>query len=457
VDQHYQAKGAETGATLSLKPGDKVSDVLFRMTLAAVIIGRVTSEDGEAMVRIQVIALRAPNDEEMEDDELPISKKQKLVAASSTLTDDRGQYRIFGLKPGEYYIQVTDSLQPDPIGSWGESYQVQEFLGSEYASAYYPGVSQAGQAQSISVKAGAEAQADVPMRSVKTAEVAGHVIGVNGPAKNAWIQMEPSGEYYGVELRGTSDEKGNFRLKGVPPGSYMIMVFQQGERDGGVEAHGRQKVEVAGENIESLTIVVGRGASVRGRVVVDGPGTPTLSRLVVGLRPFDEDDQLAVNDRVKKDGTFEIQEVQDGNYAVQVWGLEENWYVKSARFGTDDVLAEGLQLEKGAAIGRLELTLSSASAVVEGSVSDDDGPVIGARVRIAPDPETPYTRFRSHHTQTDQAGHFSLAGLPPGKYRLLAKSPASSDGSSYRSVPQAVTLSENDHETLSVKLIKPQD
>jgi 5-hydroxyisourate hydrolase-like protein (transthyretin family) len=61
VDQHYQAKGAETGATLSLKPGDKVSDVLFRMTLAAVITGRVTSEDGEAMVRIQVIALRASN------------------------------------------------------------------------------------------------------------------------------------------------------------------------------------------------------------------------------------------------------------------------------------------------------------------------------------------------------------------------------------------------------------
>jgi hypothetical protein len=162
------------------------------------------------------------------------------------------------------------------VGGWDESYQVQEFLGSEYASAYYPGVSQAGPAQSISVKAGAEAQADVPMRSVKTAEVAGHVIGLNGPAKNAWIQMEPLGDYYGVEPRGTTDEKGNFRLKGVPPGSYMIMVFQQGDRDGIFEAHGRQKLEVAGENIESLTIVVGRGASVRGRVVVDGPGTLTL-------------------------------------------------------------------------------------------------------------------------------------------------------------------------------------
>ena len=153
--------------------------------------------------------------------------------------------------------------------------------------------------------------------------------------------MEPLGDYDGVEPRGTTDEKGNFRLKGVPPGSYMIMVFQQGDRDGIFEAHGRQKLEVAGENIESLTIVVGRGASVRGRVVVDGPGTLTLSRVGVGLHPVDEED-LTVQDRMKKDGTFEIKEVQDSNYAVYVWGLEENWYVKSARFGADDVLSEGL-------------------------------------------------------------------------------------------------------------------
>jgi len=89
------------------------------------------------------------------------------------------------------------------------------------------------------------------------------------------------------------------------------------------------------------------------------PGTLTLSRVGVGLHPVDEED-LTVQDRVKKDGTFEIKEVQDSNYAVYVWGLEENWYVKSARFGADDVLSEGLQLEKGAANGKLEVTLSSA-------------------------------------------------------------------------------------------------
>ena len=114
-------------------------------------------------------------------------------------------------------------------------------------------------------------------------------------------------------------------------------------------------------------------------------------------------------------------------------------------------------MEKGASTGKLEITLSSAGAQVEGSVSDDDGAVVGARVRVVPDPETAYNRFVSQSTNTDQAGHFSLSNLPPGKYRLLARSPVSSDGISYKSEPKGITLSENDHKTLSVKLIKPQD
>lgn len=458
VDQHYQAKSAEKGATLSLKAGEKVSDVLFRMTQAAVITGRITNEDGEPMVRLQVVASRPPSEDELEDETRPAPRKQKLMPVSSAMTDDRGQYRIFGLKPGEYFLQVTDNFQPDWVGGVvDESYRVRESFGSEHAATYYPGVNQVSQAQSISVKAGEEAQADIPLRVVKTVEVAGRVIGPNGPAKDAWLQMQTPGEDVGVELHGSCDDKGNFRMKGVPPGSYVILAFQLNDKAGYFEVGGRQKVEVAGEDIDSLTIVVGAGAIVRGRVVIAGPETLTLSRIGLGLHSSDGEDVGANPGPVKNDGTFEITALQDGTYTLEVWGLEDNWYMKSARFGGDDVLSDGLVLEKGASSGKLEITLASTSAQVEGAVSDDDGPVVGAKVRIAPDPETPYTRFRSKHTRTDQAGHFSLTGIAPGKYRLLAKSAASSDGSSVQSAPQAVTLLENEHKTLAVKLVKPQE
>src|SRR4030081_427980 len=64
VDQHYQSSGDDTGAILALQAGQELKDVLFRLTLAAVLTGRVNDEDGEPMALVEVVALRRPTDEE---------------------------------------------------------------------------------------------------------------------------------------------------------------------------------------------------------------------------------------------------------------------------------------------------------------------------------------------------------------------------------------------------------
>ncbi len=457
VRQYYKAKGDDEGVMLSLKAAEKVSDVIFRLKLAAVITGRVSNEDGEAMQRMQVVALRQPDDEEEDDEDPSPRRKQELEQVSSAQTDDRGQYRVFGLKPGEYYIRVDDSFQPLYGGLVEDDYWLKEKLGSEYASVYYPGVKEVAQAQVIPVKAGDEVQANVIMRRVKTVEVAGRVIDASGPAANASVSLEPVEENYSAfDRQDTTDEKGNFRLKGVPEGSYFVNVHKRS--DGGLvlESWARQRIEVNGENVESLTIVLGGGATIQGKLAVNGPASAILDRINVALITIDEHEQSVESSRVKKDGTFEMKSVPDGNYAVNIWGLENDTYVKAVRHGADDVLEKGLRVGNGSG-GKLEVVLSSDGAQLEGSVSDDDGVVIGARVRVVPDPLTPYNRFRSHRTSTDQRGHFLLIGLTPGKYRVSARSPLSSDTSSSKSEPQPVTLSENDHKTIDLKIVKPQD
>jgi hypothetical protein len=455
VGQQYQSKGNDGGAVLTLKPGQVVSDVFFRMTVAAVVTGRVTNEDGEAMVGAQVVALRRPSEEEIEDEVRFAFRKRELQTVASAQADDRGQYRIFGLKAGEYYLRVTDSFEPDGNVP-GEGYRVRQFLGSEYASVYYPGVPQVGQAQMVLVRAGEEIQADVSVQRVKTVEVAGHVIGPNGPAKDTWVRLEQSGvDDSGIDRQDTTDEKGNFRVKGVPPGSYVIVAYASiGENT--VEVGAQEKVEVGGENINSLTLSLGGGTSFQGRVAVAGPGSVTLDHIFVVLSPIHESERIGRSSRVKKDGTFEITSVMDGDYTIHVWGLADGWYVKSVRLGSDDILEKGLQLERGGSGGRFEVIVSSASAQLEGSVSEDDGAVIGARVRVVPDPETAYNRFRSQSTRTDQTGHFSLAGLAPGTYRVFARFPISSENSSRKSEPQIFTLSEHDHKTVQLKILKVQ-
>ncbi|HKW26083.1 MAG TPA: carboxypeptidase-like regulatory domain-containing protein, partial [Terriglobales bacterium] len=113
VSQQYHSSDTQGGALLGLQPRQQVNDILFRLVLAAVVTGRVADEDEEPMAGIRVMALRRPTEDEQEEEESFGSRKQEqLLPAGTAFTDDRGQYRIFGMKPGEYYLQATESLQP---------------------------------------------------------------------------------------------------------------------------------------------------------------------------------------------------------------------------------------------------------------------------------------------------------------------------------------------------------
>jgi Carboxypeptidase regulatory-like domain len=88
---------------------------------------------------------------------------------------------------------------------------------------------------------------------------------------------------------------------------------------------------------------------------------------------------------------------------------------------------------------------------------DDDGPVIGARIRLAPDPLTLYNHVRIQRTTTDQLGRFSLANLAPGKYTLTAKPVLSSEATRYKSEPQTLRLTGNDHKIIEMHLKKTRN
>src|SRR5581483_4394826 len=142
VDQSYQSSGADTGAVLALQAGQEIRDVIFRMTLAAVINGKVSDEDGEPMAGIQVVALHRPTEDELAEHRWR-PNHQELSPVAGAQTDDRGQYRLYGLKPGEYYIRAVDQFEPSAIDIESEDqWQLKEALGSEFAPVYYPGVTQ---------------------------------------------------------------------------------------------------------------------------------------------------------------------------------------------------------------------------------------------------------------------------------------------------------------------------
>jgi len=452
VEQEYQSSGGDTGAILALQPAQEVSDIVFRLTLASVIRGRVKDEGGEPMSYIQVVALRKPRTEELEDEgEFP-SQSRELVPAGMAQTDDRGEYRVFGLKPGEYYIKAVDEFEPMGNPIIGNEWALRQAIGSQYAPVYYPGVMQVGQAEVVAVSPGEEEQVDFVMRHITTVQISGHVIGADGkPATDTYIYLEEaSGEDFGVLSGIAADAKGEFRLKGVTPGSYVLHAQQNSSQEDAIY-HASQKLEVGSDNVNSVVLVLGQGATFQGRVEVSGSSTTRLDRIFINLSSHNDVSANAWA-RVKKDGTFVLRDVPDGDFAFLVNGLEEGWYVKSVRLGGDDVLTKGLEVERGESGRTIQLLISNDSAQLDGLVTRDDKPLIGARVRITPDPEIPFNRSRSRSGNTDQGGRFSFVGIAPGHYRVIARALASDGQKPAASDPETVTLSGHDHKTIPLKV-----
>jgi hypothetical protein len=265
---------------------------------------------------------------------------------------------------------------------------------------------------------------------------------------------EAPAEDFGV-LSGISvDAKGEFKLKGVAPGSYVLHAQQNSSQEGG-NYHASQKIEMGSDSVDSVVLVFGKGATFQGRVEVSGSGTTRLDRIFINLSSHDGASANAWG-RVKKDGSFVLRDVPDGDFAFLVNGLDEGWYVKSIRLGGDDVLIKGLEVDRGESGSTIQLMISDDSAQLDGSVMQDDKPLIGARVRITPDPETPFNRLRSRKSNTDQSGRFSFVGIAPGHYRVIARALATDGEKPAASDPETVTLSGHDHKTVALRVVPTQ-
>jgi protocatechuate 3,4-dioxygenase beta subunit len=463
LEQQYQSKGSgdDDGAVLSLVSGQEVNDAMFRLVRAGVITGRVVDDTGEPMMNVNVSVLHKPSDEEREQ-EGPRGKKLEMTSVSTVVSDDRGEYRIYGLKPGEYFVKAVETGEGAMFFGQmqeGSDEIVLRELGSQYAPVFYPGVLQMDQAQAVTLSAGEETQADLPMRRMRMVEVAGRVIGPDGaPAVRAYVRLsQPGVEDWGGELGGGADNKGEFSIKGVAPGSYYVSA---GMRDKEKFYSTRQKIDVGEARIEGMVLSLGGGATIHGRVRTASGAPPPAGRIMIRLQPAAEEGEfISPYVEVSKESSFEINAVADGGYALTVYGLEQGWFVKSAHLGNEDVLQNGVQVEGGAAKGSLDIVVSADGAQIEGTVTDSDKsqPLAGVQVKARVDPPSDYNFSRFRATTSDQNGHYVLKDVPPGKYKVTAKIASTGPGSTpVKSDPVAMSVGEREHRGLDIKLKVPE-
>jgi protocatechuate 3,4-dioxygenase beta subunit len=458
LEQPYLAKDPEDrGVTLSLTSGQTLDNAVFRLIRSGVITGRVVDDTGEPMMGVSVSILHRPSEEEREQ-QGPRTKKLELTMVSGGQTDDRGEYRIFVLKPGVYYVKAAETGEPafgNLMITNQSEWRVIEEVGNQFAPVYYPGVLELDQAQVITLGPGEETPADFSMRKIKTVEVAGHVVAPDGGAANrVYVQLSHAGiEDWGGELSTSVDASGTFSIKGVAPGSYFLSA---GMRDKDKFYTTRQKIEVGEAKIDSLVLMPGSGATIRSRLrTASGTALPSTRNMVHLSSITDESGSGYTSTDVNKDGTFELGGVTDGSYALMTNQVEEGWFVRSAHLGNEDALENGIQVEGGAVKGSLEIVVSNEGAQIEGTVTDSDKgePIAGVTVKAQVDPATDYNYSRSRSATTDQNGHYVIKEVPPHKYNVTAKVPKPAAGlPTVKSEAVAVTLNDRDHRVIDFKL-----
>jgi protocatechuate 3,4-dioxygenase beta subunit len=416
---HGQRRPGGPGRVLQLADGEHLRNVDIALPRGGVIAGRVVDELGEPVADVRVTAERYVS--------MPGGRRLMPVGRGGS-TDDLGQYRLWGLPPGEYYVRAR-------IGGRFELADGDlEDLGPQagFAPVYYPGSASLAEAQRVRVEAGQETGGiDFVLLPIPVVRVAGRVVDSAGrPVSEGFVLLLPRmSDGRSVMEPGPGSalrDGGTFAVNNVVPGDYTLMVRagrpDRRRREGAPEVPEAALVRltVGPGGATDLVIATSPGARISGRVVFDGQSARP-SDLQVAATPAGPGGLGGNSTTPGADGTFTLTNLYGAVY-VRLLGRPTPWTVKAVELDGEDVTDLPLDTSKGDITG-LRVVLTDRPAGVSGIVRDASGAVASEYLVVvfADDPvRWEHGVYSVFTAGPDQQGQFTLAGLRPGTYRAVA-------------------------------------
>ncbi|HEX4954921.1 MAG TPA: carboxypeptidase regulatory-like domain-containing protein [Thermoanaerobaculia bacterium] len=329
--------------TIEVPAGSKVEGFDLVLSKGAVLEGQVLDEAGQPVLGAWVSQVRELSGE--------------LIRDGGTGVDGAGRYRLEGIAPGhqqlaagaEGWLSVEKSVEVTETGG----------------------------------------RLDFTLR--RGATVRGRVIDAEGvpvPRANVVLEEQAGGPFLAMIQSG---REGSFSIGGVPPGRYVIAAQREGYR----APAGPTSVEVGGQAVEDLELVLDRGGAIVGAVTGVEPAE------TVGLRvaAFDGKGPRA-SAAVDARGRFRLEGLAPGSYQVQAVPGAQNLSGSAA-----------VELAEGALEASVTLPLAPGLSL-SGQLLWGTAPV--ERMHLALEGEAGRAS-----TMTDEKGRFALRGLKPGRYRMV--------------------------------------
>lgn len=449
--------GRRMPASFHLGDGDRIGNLTFRLRPWAVMAGHVHYDDGEFGVGVRVELYRTDH----------IRGRNAYSLAASTITNDRGEFRIYGLAPGAYLIASV--YTPPAIPNYREQpmtdSQGRDLPVMGYTTTFYPKTELMSQAVPVRVEYGQElAGLDLSLRLTRKVAISGRVVSaVSGAGLSGAVmtleRVDQSGQgTMPTNARVNFDRQNNFQISGVSPGSYSLYVRATGES--GSVLMGHTLLLVGNEDVENLEVLAAPLDTWPGQIVTEGPGAlPRRAAPRITLEPRSMNANVCSTTAAPESGTtpastpgttqtpnqtpvsestqtpasgttsgaapsatglgFKCDVQRDEIYDVFADNLPGDFYLSAVRISGVDVKPFGLP---GNIASRtpFDVVLDSRGGRVSGAVVGPDGMVWrGASLMLIPDP--PQRRMQDYRSASaDVNGRFLFHGVAPGGYTLVA-------------------------------------
>jgi hypothetical protein len=379
---------------LKVEAGQSVTDVKIRLVPLGVITGRVLDDDGDPVRGAQVQAMAYTYQ----------GGKKQLRSVDQISANDKGEFRLFGLRPGTFYLRASGHNRSRGI----------PILGS-FTPTYFPSTTDAAHAAPIEVSSGAQLRGfDIRLRHEPRYSVRGKLPEAKHEGAQRMLRIVPRGGFEG-NFGSYRQDNETFEFMDLLPGSYIVVgrVSEDGKT-----SVVRQPVEVVNADVEGVTLNFVPPAEVSGVVRVEGAPPPALEKMRVNLQPETPAFFGQTSAEVKPDGSFLISDVMPDVYEINV-GNYPAAYVKSIRFGDAEVQDGRIDLTQGS--GLLTVLLATDVGEVEGSVKKSNGdPAVRVRITLIAYGAHLGRTDLSRSGFTDEQGKFHLRNVAPGEYKLFA-------------------------------------
>jgi hypothetical protein len=451
-----QRRPLQAGTPLQLADGQQLKGVDFRLPRGSAIAGRVLDEDGDAMPGVSVRVMRYQY----------LQGDRRLTPAGAAQTDDRGQYRVWGLMPGDYYVSAvarnfnvggrggpggrfagpggaggpggfSGPVGPGRSGGFGGrgvafgGDQTDDADQLAYAPTYFPGVASVEAAKPIAVGLGAEVlDINFSMQLVRAARISGHVMtpdGTPSTSGNVNLASDNGGRgQIGANFGGRIQWDGQFTIANVPPGRYVLRA--RGD-DTDPAQFAFQPISVNGQDVDDLGVVLSPGGTITGTVTFlpGGSAPPDFTQIRIGAPSTDQGAfGPQPNARVDKDGRFVLAGVPAGSHLIRSSGNTRGWTLTSVTINSRDVTDTPLTLRSGEAVGNVQIVFTDKMNEINGTITDTHGTAIPDYTVLAFPTDASLWRPQARQIMTarpDQTGKYRIRGLPPGEYFLVTVDP----------------------------------